>query len=186
MKKVILVDDDQHLLDAVCRTMRRHEPDWKVVTYTDPEAALKDLKQCNYNVIVSDVDMGPINGVTFLRDSRIFNRDAMRIILSGKGENQTVIEAINEGGIFRYLTKPILARELIATINLAINFQNYQLENERLAGMVRELDGLGGDTISKLQELRQDHPDVDQLLMLIEQGTHRPIPRPAMSVSVHC
>jgi len=103
-QRVLLVDDDQAVLDGLCRQHRKH---FDLHAVLGPEAALRALAERGpFAVVVSDYQMPAMNGATFLSKAREIAPDMSRIMLTGQADLTTAIDAVNRGNIFRFLTKP--------------------------------------------------------------------------------
>lgn len=129
---LLLVDDEENILHALTRLLRRDG--YRILTATGGEAALALLAQHpGVGVIVADQRMPAMNGSEFLRAAKERYPDTVRLILSGYTELKSVTDAINEGAIYKFLTKPWDDELLRANIREA--FQRYDLaqENIRLA-----------------------------------------------------
>jgi DNA-binding NtrC family response regulator len=115
-KEVILfVDDEEKILKAVRRNLSQF---FEVDTALGAEDALAKLSQKNdYAVIVSDLDMPVMNGIELL--SRIQDKwpEKIRIMLTGKADLQSTIDAVNKDNVFRFLTKPIKTEDLKSAID---------------------------------------------------------------------
>ncbi len=116
--KVLFVDDDPNILEAYQRQFwKQYQIDTALAGDRGLEAVAKNGP---YAVIVSDLKMPGMNGVQLLSRVREMAPDSVRIMLTGFAEVQTAIDAVNEGNIFRFLTKPcqpdVLARALDAGI----------------------------------------------------------------------
>ena len=112
--KVLFVDDDPNILAAYQRQLRRQ---YEIDTALAGDRGLDAVaKSGPYAVIVSDLKMPGMNGIQFLSKAREMAPDSVRMMLTGFAELQTAIDAVNEGNIFRFLTKPcppdILSRAL--------------------------------------------------------------------------
>lgn len=103
-QQILFVDDDVKLLKSFKRTL----PNWfKVITADSPEEALRILqKHGPFPVIVSDMKMPGMNGIELLSRSKDISPDTVRILLTGYADQQTAIDAVNKGDLFRFLTKP--------------------------------------------------------------------------------
>ena len=117
-ERILCVDDDPNILDAYQRGLRKQ---FRIVTALGAEQALGMLDaQSPYAVIVSDMRMPGMDGVQFLASVKQKVPDTVRMMLTGNADQETAIEAVNEGNIFRFLTKPCppehLARALTAGI----------------------------------------------------------------------
>jgi response regulator RpfG family c-di-GMP phosphodiesterase len=116
--KILCVDDEANILEAYKRGLRKQFP---IETALGAEQALTTLHEHGpYAVIVSDMRMPGMDGIQLLSKVREHSPDTVRIMLTGFADLQTAVEAVNEGNIFRFLTKPcapqILAKALTAGI----------------------------------------------------------------------
>ncbi len=102
--KVLLVDDEASVLDSFCRGLRKK---FKVTTASSGQEALELLKRSpNFAVVISDMRMPGMSGLELLAKVRDLSPDTIRIMLTGNADQQTVIDAINQGEIYKFLTKP--------------------------------------------------------------------------------
>jgi response regulator RpfG family c-di-GMP phosphodiesterase len=117
-EKILFVDDDQNILASYQRVFRKV---FELRTAQGGEEALKAIATNGpYAVIVSDMQMPTMNGVTFLTKARKVSPDSVRMILTGYADVQTAIEAVNEGHVFRFLTKPCHPETLAAALTAGI------------------------------------------------------------------
>ncbi|MBK7105404.1 MAG: response regulator [Ignavibacteriae bacterium] len=113
--KILLVDDEEHVLSGYKRNLRSH---FEIITSTSGKLALSTLKQEGpFAVVVSDYKMPEMNGNQFLSHVKDFAPDTVRMMLTGFADLSTTIEAVNEGNIFRLLTKPCSTDKLLSSIN---------------------------------------------------------------------
>lgn len=114
---ILCVDDEPNVLAGLATNLGRR---YDVQTATSGAAGLDLLRQSPRTaVIVSDMRMPGMDGATFLRLSLSVAPGAMRILLTGHADLESAIEAVNEGQIFRFLTKPCPTARLVATIDAA-------------------------------------------------------------------
>ena len=129
-KKILCVDDDANVLAAYSRNLRK---EFTLDTALGGEPALAAIRsQGPYAVIVSDMQMPGMNGIQFLTKAKEIAPDAIRIMLTGNADQKTATDAVNEGSVFRFLTKPCPPEKLAQTLNIA-------LEQHRLITAEREL-----------------------------------------------
>src|ERR1035441_7016488 len=103
--RVLLVDDEPDLLDGMVRNLRSEH--FELATAGGPAEALEMVRNCGpFAVIVSDLRMPVRDGVALLCQSRKVRRDSVRVVFTGAPDLRRAIAAINEGAIFRFLTKP--------------------------------------------------------------------------------
>lgn len=104
MEKILLVDDEPNILQAYKRVLRR---DFNVYTAESGREGLAAIeREGEFAVIVSDMRMPEMNGIEFLTRTQELYPDSVRIMLTGDAGQQTAMDAVNEGKIFRFLTKP--------------------------------------------------------------------------------
>ncbi len=104
LPRVLYVDDEQNILLAVRRQQRKH---LDLTTCSSPAEALELLRQDqSFGVIVSDFDMPGMDGIAFLQEAREIVPDTTRIMLTGKADLNAATRAVNDGHVFRFLTKP--------------------------------------------------------------------------------
>ena len=114
--RILFVDDEERILRSLALQFRR---DYEVLIESDPLRALERLRHEKVQVIVSDQRMPQMNGAELLAQARELQPDAMRILLTGYSDLEAAIEALNSGGIFRYLTKPWDPQEMAVTLRQA-------------------------------------------------------------------
>ncbi len=122
-EKVLCVDDEPLVLRGYERHLRRR---FSLETAVDPREALRMVReQGPYAVVVSDMRMPGIDGIRLLAEVRAASPDTVRIMLTGNADQQTAVDAVNEGCIFRFLTKPCMPDILAGAIEAGL--QQYSL-----------------------------------------------------------
>ncbi|MEW6517270.1 MAG: response regulator [candidate division FCPU426 bacterium] len=130
MSQVLFVDDDENLLAGYQRNLRK-----SFALATAPggaEALALTEREGPFAVVVSDMRMPGMDGVQFLAQMRERYPDTVRIMLTGQADLDDAVQAVNEGNIFRFLTKPCDAPLLAKAVTAA-------LEQNRLITAEREL-----------------------------------------------
>ena len=133
---LLLVDDEENIIASLKRLLRRDG--YHIVTATSAAEGLQRLAENDVDVIVSDQRMPGMSGVEFLRRAKDLYPDTVRIVLSGYTELQSILDAINEGAIYRFLTKPWDDQLLRAHIAEAFRQKDMADENRRLAQQVED------------------------------------------------
>jgi adenylate cyclase len=95
MLRILFVDDEVSVLEAMRRTFHRMKGEWSMEFVLSGAAALDSLAKSPADVIVSDMRMPGMSGSEFLRQSRAFAPDAVRILLTGQTDLASAIVAIN-------------------------------------------------------------------------------------------
>ena len=123
MEKILLVDDEQSVLDAFHRQLRKK---YNMETAVSGSEGLKKIADSGpFAVIISDMRMPVMDGLTFLMEVRQVAPESVRMMLTGNPDQQTAIEAINRGAIFRFLTKPCTHENLTESIDAGL--EQYRL-----------------------------------------------------------
>jgi response regulator RpfG family c-di-GMP phosphodiesterase len=122
-EKILCVDDDPNILDAYRRQLRK---EFHIETAGAVREALAAMESNGpYAVIVSDMRMPGMDGIQFLARAKEIAPDTVRIMLTGNADQETAVEAINEGNIFRFLTKPCPSERLGRALQAGI--EQYRL-----------------------------------------------------------
>ena len=121
--RILIVDDDTNLLQA----MRRQLFDVYDVATAEGGAAALELtdNEAPFAVVLSDMRMPGMDGIEFLKLFQIRSKHTVRVMLTGNADQQTAIDAVNEGHIFRFLKKPCPETTLRAAIEACI--EQYRL-----------------------------------------------------------
>lgn len=141
---LLLVDDEENILNSLRRVLR-NEP-YRLLDATSGEAALQQLSATHVDLVISDARMPGMDGATFLAEVQQRWPNCLRILLTGYADLTTTIKAINEGQIYRYVSKPWDDDELRLIIRQALAFQHSERERRRLEELTQEQN-------LKLQEL---------------------------------
>jgi response regulator RpfG family c-di-GMP phosphodiesterase len=136
---VLVVDDDADVLESLVELLRR---DYRVMSTTDPDEALAMLEQ-NREValLLTDQRMPDMTGVELLAAAAELSPETVRMLFTGYTDISAVIAAINDGRVFRYITKPWDPEELLANVGAAVRTFAISKENLRLtAELQRAVD----------------------------------------------
>lgn len=121
-EKVLFVDDDAKILAAFRRRLRKR---FSIETVLGGPEGLELIESDGpFAVVVADYCMPQMNGVEFLAKVREVAPDAVRMMLTGSADLQSAVQAVNEGNIFRFLTKPCSIDALSETIHSGIEEYN--------------------------------------------------------------
>lgn len=118
LPRVLFVDDEPHILDGFRDAFRRQlEVD---VANSGAEGLAKLVEHGPYTVVVSDFQMPGMNGAQFLAGAKVVAPETVRVLLTGHASVDGAIAAVNDGHVFRFLTKPCASRQLSRAIEDAI------------------------------------------------------------------
>jgi len=154
---LLCVDDDEDILD-VLKNYFEQKPDFSVFTCTTPAEALGLISQYQFDAIISDYAMPEMNGITFLKEIRAQNDQALFIIFTGRHLAQVAIETLNNGGNY-YIQKGV---DVLFDIQKVENFIRTSIYNRRLSH-----DVPGSDT--RYRSLVEQQPDL--LCCFLPDGT---------------
>ncbi|HEY5951367.1 MAG TPA: sigma-54 dependent transcriptional regulator, partial [Kofleriaceae bacterium] len=135
---ILVVDDEQDNLDAFRFNFRKT---FDIVTATSGPEALTILDSKDVAVVVTDQRMPKMTGVELLREVRVRKPETVGIILTAFTDVDVLIEAINLGQVYRYITKPWDAKEVRGVLQYAIERFHLQRENKKLAAQLAEYTG---------------------------------------------
>jgi CheY-like chemotaxis protein len=139
-KRVLLVDDEPLLLDTMAQLL---EHQYEVTTAVGPIKGLVAVETDGpFAVVVSDQRMPGMSGTVFLSRVRDISPDTVRVMLTGCNDLESTAQAINEGQIFRFLTKPCPYEQMIATLDACLNHYRLvraerELLEDTLAGSIQ-------------------------------------------------
>jgi response regulator RpfG family c-di-GMP phosphodiesterase len=113
--RILCVDDEPNVLGGLARTLRGH---YVVETATEGKVAVERLKTAEpFAVVVSDQRMPQMTGTQFLAHAHAIAPSSVRVLLTGQADMESGMDAVNEGNIFRFLTKPCSTDGLLAALD---------------------------------------------------------------------
>ncbi|MEO0605633.1 MAG: response regulator, partial [Myxococcota bacterium] len=129
---VLCVDDEPHVLEGLVANLRRR---FAVKTATSGASGLQAIEDSeeDFACVVSDMRMPGMDGASFLAEVRQRAPDTTRLLLTGHANLESAVAAVNDGGIFRFLTKPCPPEQLLVAVGDACRqFQLRRAERELL------------------------------------------------------
>ena len=128
--RILVVDDEEAILETMTFTF---EHDYEVFTSTDARRALELLDEhAPIAVVLTDQRMPNMSGVEFLKEVWLRHPATVRMILTGFADMEAIIEAINDGHVYSYITKPWEPDHLKQVMKQATDHYALTIENERL------------------------------------------------------
>ncbi|MBV5338338.1 MAG: response regulator [Deltaproteobacteria bacterium] len=122
---ILLVDDEPNVLSSLWRCLR-NEQQYEIITALSGEEALEVMRSRSINVVISDQSMARIQGIEFLMLAKKYCPNTVRILLTGNTNLDLAVEAVNQGEVYRFLTKPWDDIELRAVVISALEKSNSQ------------------------------------------------------------
>lgn len=128
--KILLVDDEPNILKSLTRLLSRH--DYEVLVASSGDEGLNLCLQHDIHLILSDYRMPEMNGVEFLSKVRSLYPAITRIVLSGFADATAIVDAINQGQIYKFITKPWEDSDLLQSVKQGLEKHDLLIENENL------------------------------------------------------
>jgi signal transduction histidine kinase len=136
-RPTLLVVDDEH--DVLCSVRDLLRNDYRVIIFERGQEALEYLRSGQTaDAILCDQRMPEMTGVEVLRQAKAIRPETTRVLFTAYSDIRTVIDAINQGHVFRYLGKPCDPDELAAVVRQAVEHHNLIMEKNRLLAELRE------------------------------------------------
>lgn len=182
LPRILVVDDEEIILVALYETLRREQ--YEVVTTSNPDAAIEEIRKREFSVIISDQRMPGMMGLDLLAQARHLQPMATRILITAVLSLDTVIEAINKGEIYRFIVKPWLREELLVTIKNAVQRYDLTRQNARLnaatQAMNDQLVELNRSLEQQVKLVAQQNEQLTSMNQALEESLLR-----SMELSLH-
>lgn len=166
---LLFVDDEPGILSALRRLFRPHG--YTILIAESGAAGLAELEKTPVDLVISDMRMPEMDGAAFLREVRKRWPDTIRILLTGYADVTSTVAAINEGEIYRYISKPWNDEEILKTVQDALDRNRLERENKRLTALAQaqneELKALNASLEKKVADRTAE---VRQALSFVEQA----------------
>ena len=160
---ILYVDDEAHNLTSFVATFRK---EYKIYTATNGDDALEIMRANEIKLVITDQRMPEMTGIQLLEKLSPEFPDSVRMILTGFSDIEVIIEAINSGRVFRYITKPWDENELRMTIENA-----------------RQLFGLQSRNKSLMLELKEKVEEQEQTLKLFVRYVPEQVVKKTLEIS---
>src|SRR5438270_2199352 len=132
---LLVVDDEPDLVQSV-KDLLRFE--YKVLGATRASEGLRIMSAEHVQIVMSDQRMPEMTGVEFLSNLKASHPDTVRLLFTAYADLTAVIDAINEGSVYRYISKPWVPDELRTILRQAMEYHLLQVERKRLLDEVRQ------------------------------------------------
>lgn len=134
---ILLVDDEPNILNALARLLRADERD--IITAQGAAEALEKLKShSGVDLVISDNKLPGVSGTDFLVKVKQLYPDTIRILITGYPDLESVIKAINNGHVYRFITKPWQNEELQLIVKQALDYYDVLRDNRALLKIARQ------------------------------------------------
>jgi len=133
--KILIVDDEVAQMKALCDTLKEH--DYETTGFSSANAALAAMEEAQFELLLTDLMMPEMDGITLLQAARQKDPDLVGIIMTGEGTITTAVEAMKSGA-HDYILKPFKLSAMLPVLDRALAVRRLRLENAVLERRVRE------------------------------------------------
>jgi HD-like signal output (HDOD) protein len=168
MKRLLFVDDEPRVLQALRQSLRSQRKAWDMEFVESGEAALQRLAGCQFDVVVSDMRMPGMDGAELLSRVRTTQPNALRFVLSGQMDDHTAARAA--ASAHRFLAKPCETATLIGSLCRALELRE-QLSSDELRNCIGGMGGLPSlpSRCSELSDaLRDESVSLEEVRRIVE------------------
>lgn len=127
--KLLLLDDEEDIINALKRLLRNN---YEIIPFNKGDEALDYLQENHVDIIMSDMRMPKMDGAEFLAHAREIIPNAIRLLLTGYSDMDSTVKAINDGGVYTYISKPWNNQDLKLTLEKASDHYLLKKEAKRL------------------------------------------------------
>jgi len=174
---ILIVDDEEIVLVALRDTLLREG--YQVVASPHAVHALSILKEQPFSVVITDQQMPMVTGLEFLAQVKQIQPDATRILITAVLSLGTVIDAINKGEIYRFVVKPWLREELLATVRNAVQRYDLICSNTRLHAATLAMNGklteLNHNLEAQVARVAEQNRQLEQFALAQEENLRQSV-----------
>jgi len=114
-RRIVIIDDDEMYCRSMARTL--NDKNTEVTYYTDPILALDSIQYGSLDILITDYLMPHYNGIELMKKIHAFHPNIIAILITGVNDFSVAVSAVNEGLVFRMLTKPYENSELVDAVD---------------------------------------------------------------------
>ena len=168
MTRILIVDDDPALLQALPEALRLRLVDMAVDTCDSAADALRRIAATDYVAVVSDIKMPGMDGLALLAEIRRLRPDTPTLLITGHGQHDLVVQALR-GGAYDFIPKPIDRDYFVASLKRAIETRHLRRQlDEQRAALERTVE-------ERTRELRKANDVKDQFLAMLSHELRSPL-----------
>ena len=170
MSRILIVDDDPALLEALPENIRNRMGDIEVDTADSGSRALTLIAEVDYDAIVTDIKMPELDGLSLLEKARQLRPDTPTLLITGHGERDLTVRALR-GGAYDFIEKPIERDHFIASLGRAIQARQLKRQvNEQKQALARHAGQLERMVQERTSELLAANQAKDEFLKARDQA----------------
>lgn len=167
MDRVLFVDDEYMILNSIKRELLA-EPFEKYFA-NNAEEAIRIMTEMEISVLVTDMKMPEINGLGLLKIAKQDFPNVVKIVLSGYTSLPQVLVTVNQGDIFKFITKPWEDKVLKDALREAIDYYNYRMELQKVRSMAEKksesFKSIIGTYDEKMEEIKREVNLIQKLVL---------------------
>jgi response regulator RpfG family c-di-GMP phosphodiesterase len=168
---LLVVDDEPDVCDSVFHLLRRK---YNVLRATSATAAVELMAQHEVHIIMTDQRMPHVTGVEMLQNVKTKYPEAIRMLFTGYADIQSVIAAINQGHVYRYLSKPWQPEELEAAVaDAATEYTRMEKRACELSECMTKLGDLDGEVRRLHDRIGRLEQENQRLCKLVNSGASK-------------
>jgi hypothetical protein len=133
--RIIIVDDETAQMRALCNTLQDHH--YETTGFSVPQEALVAIRQREFDLILADLMMPEMDGISLLKAALEVNPDLVGIVMTGQGTIDTAVKAMKAGAV-DYILKPFKLSAILPVLSRALAIRRLRAENVELSRRVRK------------------------------------------------
>lgn len=172
---VLIVDDVHAMVDALAALLRTRLPQCRVQTSTSAAAALERVRKAPFDVMITDVVMPGVDGITLLERARALRPELLVVIVSGVEAGEVTRRALRAGA-YDFIVKPVDGEHLEVVVRRALETQRLRREVEQQQeSLRRHAEELERAVEERTKELSQSNRSKDELLAMLSHELRTPL-----------
>jgi len=173
-ERILVVDDEKSMCQFLSIMLRKEG--YEITTVNDGESAIEEIRNSRYDVVLTDIKMGGMDGIDVLRELKRIDPTIPVVIMTAYASQKTAIEAVNRGA-FHYLIKHAKNDEIKMVVRNALDMKRVRSENAMLKKQIKKTSDLKtiigkSEEIQKVFNLVDKVSDTDSTILIVgESGT---------------
>jgi sigma-B regulation protein RsbU (phosphoserine phosphatase) len=173
---ILYIDDEKDNLTVFHSAFRRY---YKVLLADSGKEGLKIMEKEDVHLVITDQRMPEMTGIEFLEKILPDYPDCIRMVLTGFSDVEAIIQAINKGRVYRYITKPWNKEELKITIDRALEAYNLRQENKDLITSLKEAnENLEQKVIERTRQIELQKQEITDSILYASRIQNALLPPP--------